>query len=181
MDGIEFEKKLHENLHKYLVSIGKVDERLPECPDLEEIWPDVERAYIPDGVREFQEYPVVSLGWIMFVGMALAKLWDHDWVQHSSAGGAAMYAALRDARGYDNLDDNVLEGILGYKPEEAEKVSEIVGECAARTLSAIQHSGVEPGTEEAAYVYIAALHQLYIMGIALELNTLGYHMTAIGV
>ena len=56
----------------------------------------------------------------------------------------------------------------------------IVGECAARTLSAIQHSGIEPGTKDASMAYISALHALYSMGIAIELNTLGYHMTQIG-
>ena len=61
-----------------------------------------------------------------------------------------------------------------------QKKQVIVGECAARTLSALQHSGIEPGTKEASQAYISALHALYVMGIAIELNALGYHMTKIG-
>ncbi len=177
---MEFEKKLVDDLHKYLVSEGKVDEKLPECPDLEDLWRPVVKAYIPDGVKEFQEYPVSSLGWIMFIGMALAKYWDVDWTKYSGESGESLYKSLRDAKGYDNLDDYILEDVLGLDKEEAEKTGAIVGECAARSLSALQHSGIEPGTKEASQAYISALHALYTMGIALELNALGYHMTKIG-
>ena len=166
-----------DDLHKYLISEGKVDERLPECPDLEELWRPVAKAYMPDGVREFQQYPVSALGWMMFVGMALARFWDEDWEKHSAEDGATLYSRLRDAKGYDSMDDHILEDILGLKGEEAEKRGALVGECAARTLSALQHSGIEPGTKEAHLAFLAALHTLYTMGIAVELNALGYHMT----
>lgn len=177
---MEFEKKLVDDLHKYLVSEGKVDEKLPECPDLEELWRPVAKAYLPDGVKEFQEYPVSSLGWMMFIGMALAKYWDVDWTKYSAETGENLYKALRDAKGYDNIDDYILEEVLGLNKEDAEKTGAIVGECAARTLSLLQHSGIEPGTKEASQAYISALHALYTMGIAMELNSLGYHMTKIG-
>ena len=32
----QFEDKLHEDLHQFLLSMEKGDERLPECPDVEE-------------------------------------------------------------------------------------------------------------------------------------------------
>lgn len=177
---MDFEKKLIDDLHKYLLSEKLVDEKLPECPDLEELWKPVVRAYLPDGVREFQNYPVSSLGWIMFVGMGLAKLWDVEWEKYSSESGERLYESFRDAKGYDNMDDYILEEILGLDKEESKKMGAIVGECAARTLSAIQHSGIEPGTKDASLAYISALHALYTMGIAIELNALGYHMTQIG-
>lgn len=176
----KFEELLRKALQQYLVKEGRVDEKLPECPDVEELWPAVEKAYLPDAVREFNEYPVVSLGWIMFVGMALAKYWDVDWEKYGKESGEKLYTDIRDAKGFDNLDDYVLYDVLGLDKEEAEKVSEIVGECAARTLSAIQHSGAEAGSEEAVKVYRGALHALYIMGMAMELNALGYHMQLMG-
>ena len=75
------------------------------------------------------------------------------------------------------MDDYILDEVLGLKGEEKEKTVAIVGECAARTYSALQHSGIEPGTKEATQAYISALHVLYSMGVAMELNALGYHMT----
>ncbi len=178
---MEFEKKLIDDLHKYLVAEGKVDEKMPECPDLEELWKPVAKAYLPDGVREFQEYPVTSLGWIMFVGMALAKFWDEDWEKYSKESGESLYKQLRDAKGYDSMDDHILESILGLQGEDSEKTAKIVGECASRTLSALNHSGIEPGTKEASQAFIASLHALYTMGIAMELNALGYHMTPMSI
>lgn len=174
---MDFEKQTLEDLHKYLVSIGKVDKILPETPDIEDMWPAVLEAYLPDGAREFAEYPVVSLGWIMFMGMAIAKYWDTDWTKYAAEGGSAIYNRLRDEKSFDNLDDNILENVLGLNEKDAEATSKIVGECAARTLSALQHSAIEAGTEEALKAYMGALHALYKMGAAFELNSLGYHMT----
>lgn len=180
MDIKNFEESLKADLHKYLVSAGAVDKILPETPDLEEMWPTVRDAYLPDGVREFSEYPVVSLGWMMFLGMAAAKYWDEDWEKYSAEGGEKIYTRLRDGMGFDNLDDNILKNVLGLDSQKSEEVSAIVGESASRTLSALQHSSAEAGTEEAARAYLAALHVLFIMGGAMGLNALGYHMTPLG-
>jgi hypothetical protein len=38
----------------------EVDERMPECPDVEDKWEEIAKAYIPDGIREFQDYPTFS-------------------------------------------------------------------------------------------------------------------------
>ena len=34
----DFEKIFRDDLHGYLLSAGVVDERLPETPDLDELW-----------------------------------------------------------------------------------------------------------------------------------------------
>lgn len=177
---MKFEEQIKEDLHRFLAGVKRIDEKLPECPDLEEIYPVIEETYLPDGVREFRDYPLVSLGWMMFIGMAMAKFWDEDWVKYSEEGGVKICRSLIDARGYDNLDDYILEMVLGLEEMEREELSAVVGECAARILSAIQHSGIEPGTPEAVKAYLASIHLLYSMGVAMELNALGYHMTLMG-
>ncbi|EJW95166.1 hypothetical protein EVA_16728, partial [gut metagenome] len=40
-------------------------------PDVENKWTEIGAAYLADGVREFNTYPTVSLGWCMFLGMAM--------------------------------------------------------------------------------------------------------------
>lgn len=176
----EIGQEIKNDLKRYLTGEKRLDEMLPQCPDLEELWPAVRDAYVRDGVREYAEYPVVSLGWIMFVGMALAKYWDDDWEKYSKIGGAELYLSLRDARGYDNLDDYVLRDVLGLDEKEAETVSAMAGECAARTYHLLNRSHIEGGTEEAARAYIAALHQLYLFGVYTELNAMGYHLAKMG-
>ena len=64
-----FEEKLHNDLFQYLLSMKEVDQHMPECPDVEEKWEEIAKAYIPDGIREFQDYPSASLGWMMYIGM----------------------------------------------------------------------------------------------------------------
>lgn len=171
----EFEKKVHDDLMSFLQHKGAVDNHVPECPDVEEKWTQIGRSYMPDGTREFKDYPVVSLGWIMFVGMAIAFYWDTDWEKYS--GRTDLYEELRDKKGYDNLDDEIVEGLLGYSGDAAEKVSGLVAECASRVYSLLTHQNIEPGSEVAFGCYVAALHQLYLAGMVMELNALGYHMT----
>lgn len=170
-----FEEKVKEDLRGFLRRKGAIDEHFPECPDVEEKWSGIAREYMPDGVREFKDYPVVSLGWMMFIGMSMAYYWDTDWEKHS--GCKDYYAQLRDMKGYDNMDEAVVEDVLGYEGEPAEKVTELVAECGARVLSLINHEHIEPGTDVALGCYIAALHQLYLAGMGMELCALGYHMT----
>ena len=170
-----FEEKVRRDLTQFLQHKEALDEHVPECPDVEDKWSLVARAYMPDGAREFQQYPVVSLGWMMLIGMAMAYYWDTDWEKNAAR--TDFYEKLRDMRGYDNMDEAVVQDLLGYRDEAAEKVTELVAECASRVYTLLSHEHVEPGTEAALGCYIGALHQLYLAGMAMELNALGYHMT----
>ena len=106
----QFEKQLHNDLHQFLVSMKEVDERLPECPDVEEKWEEIAKAYIPDGIREFNDFPSASLGWMMYIGMAVAKFWDVEWEIYSKI--ENLYAFMRDKRGYDSMDEYIREEVL---------------------------------------------------------------------
>lgn len=174
-DITKIENLFKEDLHKYLLSIGKVDKRLPEAPDIDDLWRSIGESYLPDGMREFNTYPTVSLGWMMFIGMAVAKYWDTDWELYSKVGD--LYKYLRDQRDFDHLDDYVCENVLLLSADEHNKMTRIVGECASRTYNMLYHQHLEPGTPEAFQTYVSAIHQMYLMGMAMELKRLGYHMT----
>lgn len=174
----EFENKVREDLFGYLQREGQIDEHIPECIDVEECWPEIGRAYLPDGVREYGKYPTVSLGWMMFIGIAMAYYWDADWEKYSRE--RNFYETLRDMRGYDELDDAVVYDVLKYEGEAANMESAVVADCASRVYNLLRHAPVEPGTDAAFGCYVAALHQLYLAGTAMELKTLGYKMTKLG-
>ena len=169
-----FAPTLLKELHSYLTSRGFVDERLPECPDVEQKWQPVAEAYLPDGIREFADYPVSSLGWMMFVGMAVAKYWDEDWEKYGKVDD--LYTPLRDKRGYDNLDEYILDEVLDLHGDEAEARQTLVGDCAERAKRALFALDIEPGTIEAFKGYVACLQCMYQLGMALQLNAMGYHM-----
>ena len=86
---------LRKDLHQFLLSMKEVDERLPECPDVEEKWESIAKAYIPDGIREFQDFPSASLGWMMYIGMAVAKMWDTEWEIYSKVDNLNIGAAMQ--------------------------------------------------------------------------------------
>ena len=170
-----FEEILRKDLHQFLLSMKEVDERLPECPDVEEKWESIAKAYIPDGIREFQDYPSASLGWMMYIGMAVAKMWDTEWAIYSKI--EDLYAYMRDKRGYDTMDEYIREEVLLLQGIDYTVLEKVTGECASRVYNALMHQHLEPGTKEAFNGYVACLHQLYLMGAAMQLKRMGYHMT----
>ena len=171
----QFEEKLRQDLHQFLLSMKEVDERLPECPDVEGKWEEIAKAYLPDGIREFQEYPSASLGWMMYVGMAVARYWDSEWEIYSKL--PDLYAYIRDKRGYDSMDEYIREEVLLLSGADYTVLEKTVGECASRVYNALKHQRLEPGTKGAFNGYVACLHQLYLMGAAIQLKRMGYHMT----
>ncbi|MBP5326888.1 MAG: hypothetical protein J6Y98_03130 [Bacteroidales bacterium] len=173
----KFEEKIHNDLHKYLTGIGKVDERLPECPDVTDKWVSIGNSYIPDGAREYRNYPVASLGWMMYIGMAVAMMWDDEWEIYSQV--EDLYLYMRDKQGYDALDEYICEDVLMVRGTDYESLSCVVSECAARVNHALIHERIEPGTKEAFEAYVACLRQLYLFGMAMQLKRMGYHMERI--
>ena len=143
------EEKFKSDLVNYLQEHGLVDEMLPNAPDIEEKWQGIAEAYLPDGIKEFSAYPTVSLGWMMYV---------------------------RNRIDYDHMDDYICEKVLLLSAEDHQQLTTIVGECAARTNNLLHHLGLAPGSPEAFHSYVAALHQLYYMGAAVQLKRMGYHM-----
>ena len=121
------EQELRKDLHQFLLSMKEVDERMPECPDVEEKWEEIAKTYIPDGIREFQDFPSASLGWMMYIGMAVAKMWDTEWEIYSKI--EDLYAYMRDKRGYDAMDEYIREDVLllqGVDYSVLEKVTDTV-------------------------------------------------------
>jgi hypothetical protein len=174
-DMEQFEQQLNNDLHQYLLSLNEVDDRQPECPDVEEKWETIAKAYLPDGIREFQDFPSASLGWMMYIGMAVAKMWDTEWEIYGNI--EDLYAYMRDKRGYDAMDEYIREEILLLKGDDYKQLENLVGECASRVHNALVHQHLEPGTKAAFNGFVSCLHQLYLMGAAIQLKRMGYHMT----
>lgn len=170
-----FEEKLQQDLHQFLCNMQEVDELMPQCPDVENKWESIARAYIPDGIREFSGYPTVSLGWMMYIGMAVARFWDEDWSLYNYKND--LYAFMRDKRGYDHMDEYIREEVLQLDGTKSIALERLVGECASRVNNLLMHQPIEPGTKEAFEAYVSCLHQLYLMGAAVQLRRMGYHMT----
>lgn len=173
-----FESSFQTDLKAYLLRLGEVDDMLPDVPDIESLWARIGEAYLPEAMREFQAYPTVALGWVMYVGMAVAKYWDEDWERYAQV--ENLYVFLRDKQDFDHLDDYVRERVLRLSTPDAGRLQDIVAECASRTYGRLRHLHLVPASPEAFYAFVAALHQMYLMGAYMQLHRMGYHMTRLG-
>ncbi len=87
-----------------------------------------------------------------------------------------LYKYLLQSTDFDHLDDYICDKVLNLGVKGHKAVSAVVAECASRTNNYLMHQGIEPGTAAAFRAYMSALHQMYLMGIAMELKRLGYKM-----
>lgn len=159
---------------------GFLGKRLLETDDLTELFPAVVKPYLGDAVPDFEKYPLVSLGWIAFVGIGLAVLWDADWETYGKLTGDELYSQLRQPRGWDELDEYVLEEELGLKKDadEAQRYTKFLHKAAQQAYSALMHEKAEPSSPLAFQLYGRTLYGLYRLGVALGLGFLGYKYDA---
>ncbi len=87
-----------------------------------------------------------------------------------------LYKYLLQSTDFDHLDDYICDKVLNLGVKGHKAVSAVVAECASRTNNYLMHQGIEPGTAAAFRAYVSALHQMYLMGVAMELKRLGYKM-----
>ena len=146
-------------------------------PDLDGKWVEYIKEYIADAVENFNQYPDAAVAWAGFLGIALAYNWDKDWLRHRGD----SYQSYYGSRGWDDMDEHVLYGLLGFAPDskEAKKISECLISCAQATMGLIRHEGIETQTARGFYVLARTYSVFFRLGAALELRRLGYNMVAV--
>ena len=153
-----FEEQLTQQLLRLCTAARALSGQLLETPDFEAVWPEVCTPYLGDAVPEIAKYPTVAIGWMGFVGLAIAQRWDSDW-SVATEDPHALYPALL-AQGFDALDDYVLDHVLAITDaEERAQLHQLVRTCAEAAHAALRREGIEPQSP---------------MGIALQLHRLGY-------
>lgn len=180
MDNKEFLEKytdtLMSNLTQLLRSKGLVGDRLPETPDISEMWDKMVEHYCADAVKEVAKYPTVALGWAMYLGMGVAKYWDEDWETYSKH--PNLYLHIRDIRGFDYMDEVVRTQLYGYAPASVDFLTteNLVRSCAQMAHDQIRHEQIPPASPLAFYTFIASCRILYVIGAAVGLRKCGYNM-----
>ena len=74
------------------------------------------------------------------------------------------------------MDEHIVSDIVGIKleSEEAEKLENIMRQCATTAIGFIRHENIEPQSIRAFYVYARAVKVMFEIGAAIELHRLGY-------
>ena len=167
-----YEQNLTQNMLRYCTSAGYLDGKLLETPDLDEKWESIATPYMGDAMKEIVNYPAVALGWMMYVGMAMATFWDGNWEAYARKDN--IYEELRDLRGFDCMDEAIRDEILGLSGADYQKCEDLVRGCSNQVLNAIYHEKIAPQSAMAFHVYVRSIHVLYKIGAAVQLKNLGY-------
>lgn len=177
MNRMDFETKLCNYLDEYLLERKMIDFHKPECADVIDKFPQLLNSFISDAVKEFNNFPLATLAWMAYIGMAISKFWDTEWDIYDKVDDLYLY--LRNKRGYDQLDDYISEEVLCLNENEIISYRNLTMSMASGVYDILSHSGVEPGTRDAFILLIACFKQMFYHGVYIELYRLGYHMTQV--
>lgn len=169
----DFSLRLETELHKICQSFSLAGDRLLESDDIDtKFAEELAKDYFADAIKEYAQYPEVSVGWAGYLGMGVAKLWDIDFKSFQ----AVRYVDFKGRRGFDDLDERVLAEILGYEldGEQAKKINNCLGSCASAALNFLRHENIEPQSPRAYYAFARAVQVLYRIGASIEMHLMGY-------
>lgn len=169
-----YQDSLERDLLKICTGRGMLEGMLLQSQDLDDKWNAIAPEYIADGVKEIAAYPTVSVAWAAYIGMAVACWWNRDWDKLKGQ----PYSVLLGSDGFDNMDDHIMQDILGLMPGgiETQGINETIRVCADSAVAHIRQEHIEPQSPRAFYVYARTVHVMFRIGAALELYRLGYEM-----
>jgi len=169
----KFEQTLEAGLVKICSGEGLLAEILTS-PDIEGKWDEYLQDYVADAVQNFNQYPDAALGFAAYLGMAVANRWDREWTRHRTN----AYQYYYGDRGFDNMDDHIVNDILHLKSDDASKLARVLTNCTQATLGLIRHEGIEAQTAQGFYILVRCYCVFFRIGESIELTRLKYKKVA---
>ena len=140
--------------------------------ELSQLWHDCAPDYMVDAVPQIANYPMAAIAWAAYFGIGAAVLWDKQEI----AEGENVYLRLRDARGFDEMDEYV--GFLlmkgGFKQAEVDAIENALRNCAQSVLTSIRKEGIEPQSVMAFHVFARSVKVMFHIGMSMALHLLGF-------
>lgn len=167
-----FENNLQMELLKLCTSHGMLAGTLLSSEDIDARWKEYAPEYMADAVPQVNAYPAAAIAWAGYVGMAVAHWWDAAWEEKASA----PYAELHGKEGFDDMDEHIVEQILGLPldGEVNERIEQMMRRCAHTAMNMIRREDTEAQTTKAFYLFARTARTLFRIGAAIELHRLGY-------
>ena len=171
-----FVERLTKSIVELCASRGIIKDRLFDVEDLEERWKKSAPQYMADSVPEIARYPMVAIAWAAYYGIGAAVLWDAAWEKVKDIDD--LYVYIRDVRGYDCMDEYVMDSLLDVKAGQKRRalIDGTLQECAQLALSLIRKEGIEPASVEAFQMYAKTTEIFFRLGATIALTTLGYKL-----
>lgn len=167
-----FEKGLAEQLTKMLSDKCLLGSYTFEVEELAELWHRCAPDYMADAVPQIADYPLAAIAWAAYFGAGAAVLWDKQTINPEEN----TYLRLRDARGFDEMDEYVAYLLLdtGIKQSEIDKVEDALRSAAIAAETAIRKEGIEPQSVMAFHIFARVVKVFFVLGASLALYLLGY-------
>ena len=169
-----FAEKLSDTLVKQCTADKMLDGKMLLVEELNEKWRTSAPEYMVDAVPQIAEYPSAAIAWACYVGMGAAVLWDKSWGDYKDT--EDWYTLMAKPRGFDALDEYVVECLVGYKldSEENQKLESTIRKCAHTAQTMIRKEGIEPQSVMAFHLFARVAKVFYRLGVSLELRHRGY-------
>ena len=167
-----YEDRFQQEILRVCRSLGMLEGELLSSEDIDMKWKEWAPEYITEALPEVNSYPEFAIACAGYVGMAVAQWWDEDWGRHHGA----PYESLHGARGFDDMDEHILQDILKLPLDstEAKQIMNILLCCAQKAVTFIQHEQIEAQTVKAFHIFACTVKVMYRTGAALQLRRLGY-------
>ena len=167
-----YEENLQREILKMCTSLGMLDGELLNSEDIDQKWKEWAPEYIAEALPEVNSYPEFAIACAGYAGMAAAQWWDTDWGRHHNA----SYETLHGARGFDDMDEHIVQDILGLALDsvDAKQIMNILLCCAQQAVTFIQHEQIEHQTVKAFHIFARTIRVMYRTGAAIQLKRLGY-------
>ena len=167
-----YEENLQREVLKMCTSLGMLDGELLSSEDIDQKWKEWAPEYIAVALPEVNSYPDFAIACAGYAGMAAANWWDKDWGKHHGA----EFGALLGPRGFDDMDEHIVQKILGLTLDsvEAKQIMNILLCCAQKASTFIRHEQIEHQTVKAFHIFARTVKVMFRTGAALALKRLGY-------
>lgn len=167
-----YEENLLREMLRMCTSLGMLDGDLLRSDDIDQKWKEWAPEYIAEALPEVNQYPEFAIACAGYAGMAAAQWWDEDWGRHHGA----KYETLHGPRGFDDMDEFIVQKILGLALDsaDAKQIMNILLCCAQKATTFIQHEHIESQTVKAFHIFARTVQVMYRIGAALQLKRLGY-------
>ena len=165
-----FAEKLEKTLVDQCTADQLLDGKILEVEELEEKWRTSAPEYMVAAVPQIAQYPSAAIAWACYVGMGSAVLWDKSWGEYKDV--EDWYTLLAKPRGFDCLDEYVIECLVGLKldSEENQKLESTIRKAANTAQTMIRKEGIEPQSVMAFHLFARVVKVFFRLGVSLELR-----------
>ncbi|MDD3194428.1 MAG: hypothetical protein PHU68_01335 [Paludibacter sp.] len=170
----DFVNNLTQVLLQNATNEGLLGGQILTTEDFDDKWTQIAPEYMADAVQEIAEYPSVAIAWAAYLGMGVAVLWDTDWGKHAFT--PDTYKLFKTPRGFDAMDEYVMEEVLGIPvdSEDFSKVEVFLRNSAQLAMTLIRKENIPPQSIEAYQLFSDCVTVFFRLGASLCLHGRGY-------